>query len=191
VITITQAIEGALTAKFSYGRIFDITTLMASNTEKFSPTVAQPATTRQVLKPLDNLARLMDSQFRVPGTNIRFGLDALIGLVPGVGDLSTFAVSGYMLWIMAHNGASGYLLARMVLNVVIDAIVGSIPLLGDLFDIGFKANMRNMRLMHEHYVEGRHKGSAWKIALPVLIVLLLIILGIIWLVYKLLSSLFQ
>jgi hypothetical protein len=147
-------------------------------------------TNQRSLKDIEKLAKLMDAQFKVPGTNIRFGLDSLIGLIPGVGDLSTFAVSGYMLWIMANNGASGFLLARMVLNILIDAIVGMVPLLGDIFDIAFKANIRNMKLMQQHYAEGRHKGSAWKIILPVLIVLFVIIGGIIWLTYKLLAALF-
>jgi hypothetical protein len=147
-------------------------------------------TNQRSLKDIEKLAKLMDAQFKVPGTNIRFGLDSLIGLIPGVGDLSTFAVSGYMLWIMANNGASGFLLARMVLNILIDAIVGMVPLLGDIFDIAFKANIRNMKLMQQHYTEGRHKGSAWKIILPVLIVLFVIIGGIIWLTYKLLAALF-
>jgi hypothetical protein len=142
------------------------------------------------LKHIDYLAKLMDAQFRVPGTNFRFGLDALIGLIPGGGDLSTFAVSGYMLWIMAQNGASGFVLARMVLNVLLDTIIGSIPILGDLFDMVYKANMRNMRLMQEHYREGRHGGSAWKVIIPVLIVLFLIIVGVMYLTYKLLASLF-
>ena len=132
----------------------------------------------------------MDAQFRIPGTNFRFGLDGLIGLIPGAGDLSTFAVSGYMLWVMANNGASGFVLARMVVNVLIDALIGSIPFIGDLFDIAFKANLRNMRLMQEHYQEGRHRGSAWKMIVPVLVILFLIIAGIILLTYKLLASIF-
>lgn len=142
------------------------------------------------LKNLDVLAKLMDAQFRVPGTNFRFGLDSLFGLIPGVGDLSTFAVSGYMLMIMAKNGASGFLLARMVVNILVDAVFGSIPILGDLFDVAFKANIRNMRLMQEHYKEGRHRGSAWKVFVPILIILFLIIIAIIWGVYKLIASLF-
>lgn len=142
------------------------------------------------LKEFAFLAKLMDSQFRVPGTNIRFGLDAIIGLVPVAGDLSTMAISGYMLILLARNGASGFLLARMLLNVVVDAIVGSIPLLGDLFDVGFKANLRNLRLMQEHYVEGRHRGSAWKLIIPVLLLLFLFVAGIMWLMYKLISGLF-
>ncbi len=142
------------------------------------------------LQDIEKLAKLMDAKFKIPGTNIRFGLDAIIGLIPGVGDLGTFAVSGYMVWIMANNGASGFLLARMVTNILIDAIFGMVPLLGDIFDVAFKANIRNMKLMHEHYTEGRHKGSAWKVIIPVLIILFVIIIGIIWLTYKLLSSLF-
>lgn len=143
------------------------------------------------LKNIDYLARLMDAQFRVPGTNFRFGLDALIGLIPGGGDLSTFAVSGYMLWVMAQNGASGYVLARMVFNVLLDTVIGSIPVLGDLFDMVYKSNMRNLRLMQEHYREGRHRGSAWKVIVPVLIFLFLVIVGVIYLTWRLLANLFE
>lgn len=141
-------------------------------------------------KELDWIAKLMDSQFSIPGTNFRFGLDGIIGLIPGAGDISTFAVSAYLLTIMARNGASGYVLARMVLNVVIDALFGMIPLLGDLFDIAFKANMRNVKLMKEHYVEGRHRGGAWKVIVPVLLVLFIVVGGIIWGSYELLKWLF-
>lgn len=139
------------------------------------------------LRHLDSLAKLMDSKFRIPGTEIRFGLDSIVGLVPGVGDMSTFAISSYMLWIMAKNGASGFVMARMVLNVLIDTVIGSIPLIGDLFDVAFKSNTRNMKLMHQHYQEGRHNGSAWKVILPVIILLFLVIGGIVWLVYELLA----
>jgi hypothetical protein len=147
-------------------------------------------TNNKAVKDLGWLAKLMDAQFRVPGTNFRFGLDGLLGLIPGAGDLSTFAVSGYMLVIMARNGASGYVIARMALNILIDAIIGAIPIIGDIFDIAFKANMRNLKLMQEHYQEGRHRGGAWKIVIPVLLVLLLIIIGLIWLVYEFFKWLF-
>ena len=145
---------------------------------------------KKEFKDLDWLAKLMDSQFVVPGTNFRFGLDGIIGLIPGAGDLSTFAVSAYLLTIMARNGASGFVLARMVLNVVIDALFGMIPILGDLFDIAFKANMRNLKLMKEHYVEGRHRGGAWKVVAPVLLLLFVVVAGIIWGSYKLLVWIF-
>ena len=129
----------------------------------------------------------MDSQFRLPGTNIRFGLDPIIGLIPGVGDVSGFLISSLILSTLAKNGASGFVLARMVLNVVLDATLGSLPLIGDLFDFAFKANQRNIKLLEEHYVEGRHNGSAWKVIVPVLIILAAILTGIAWLGYKLLS----
>lgn len=139
---------------------------------------------------IDRLAKLMDNKFTIPGTSIRFGLDSILGLIPGAGDLSTFAVSGYMLWIMAQNGASGFLLARMTLNILIDAVFGVVPILGDIFDLAFKANIRNMKLMQQYYQEGRHNGSAWKVVVPILVVLFLFIAGIIWLAYKLLAWIF-
>ncbi len=144
------------------------------------------ATMEQVAR----LSKLMDKQFSIPGTNFRFGLDGILGLIPGIGDISTFAVSCYLLTLMAKNGASGYVMARMVLNVLIDAIVGSIPFIGDLFDFAFKANTRNMRLMQEHFVEGRHRGGAWKVIVPIIIILLLIMVGGIWLAWTAISSLF-
>jgi len=147
-------------------------------------------TTEGPLREIAYIAKWMDSRFRIPGTNIRFGLDGLLGLIPGVGDLSTLAVSSYMLVIMAKNGASGFVLARMALNVIIDALIGSIPLIGDLFDFAFKANMRNLRLMQEHYEHGRHQGSAWKVIIPVLLVLIIIVGLIIWGMYELLRWIF-
>ncbi len=145
----------------------------------------------KALRNLDVLAKLMDSQFTIPGTNIKFGLDALIGLVPGVGDFAGFLVSGYMVSILAKNGASGFVIARVTLNIVLDAIIGSIPVLGDIFDVAFKANQRNMKIIHEHYVDGRHRGGAWKVIVPVLLVLFIVFAGLVWAGYKLFSWIFQ
>ena len=97
-------------------------------------------------------ARLLDSQFRIPGTNIRFGLDAVAGLVPGVGDFAGAVASAYFIYEAARLGAPGTVLARMVTNVGIEALVGAVPILGDLFDVAFKANNRNMRLLEQHTV---------------------------------------
>ncbi|MEO8173081.1 MAG: DUF4112 domain-containing protein [Sediminibacterium sp.] len=143
------------------------------------------------LKQLRFLTKLMDSQFRIPGTNIRFGLDPLIGLIPGAGDFAGFVVSAFMLTKLTKNGASGFVVARMVFNIVLDASLGTIPVLGDIFDFTFKANQRNLKLLQEHYVEGRHKGGAWKVLLPVLLLLFLIIAGMVWVSYKLFTWLFQ
>ncbi len=126
----------------------------------------------------------MDTQFKIPSTGIQFGLDPVIGLIPGLGDFTGFLVSGYMILICARNGASGFLLARMTLNILVDALVGAVPVIGDLFDFAYKANNRNLKLMRQHYVEGRHKGGAWKLVVPLLIILFLIIAGLAWCSYK-------
>jgi len=139
---------------------------------------------------LESIAKLMDSQFRIPGSNIRFGLDGIIGLIPGAGDFATLIVSTFLMSAMAKNGASGYVLARMAVNVVIDAIIGAIPFLGDLFDFGFKANTRNIKLMKEHYQEGRHRGSAAKVLVPLLILVFVIVAAIIYGTIKLFEWIF-
>jgi hypothetical protein len=132
------------------------------------------------IRNLNALARLMDARFRIPGTNIRFGLDAIIGLVPGIGDLITLAISGYIVSSAAKLGASNYVMARMVLNTGIDALIGAIPLIGDIFDVGFKANQKNIRLLQQHYHEKRHRGSAAKVVVPVVIVLLIVLVAVVW-----------
>jgi hypothetical protein len=98
---------------------------------------------------LEALANLLDTAFVIPGTNFRFGLDGLIGLVPGIGDTITTAVS---LWIVyeAHQlGAPAHLIARMLGNVALDGLVGAVPIAGDAFDVLWRANRRNMRMLRE------------------------------------------
>ena len=93
------------------------------------------------------LARLLDSAVRIPGTNIRVGLDALLGLIPGIGDAVGAALSGYIVLAAAKLGLPKSVLARMVLNLGIDTAVGAVPILGDLFDVAFRANTRNIALI--------------------------------------------
>src|SRR5690242_1032313 len=94
------------------------------------------------MKWVESVARLMDSKFKVPGTNFRFGLDPVLGLIPFLGDVSTFAVSGALVLTMAKHGASRNVVIRMVVNIILDLIIGSIPIIGAIFDFGFKANDR-------------------------------------------------
>jgi hypothetical protein len=141
-------------------------------------------TRNKELKSVELIAWLMDSRFKIPGTRFRFGLDPLIGLIPGLGDFTGFLISGYMILICARNGASGFVLARMTLNIFIDALIGAIPLIGDLFDFAYKANDRNLKLMQQHYIEGRHKGGAWEVVVPILIVLFIVIAALAWCGYK-------
>jgi hypothetical protein len=133
---------------------------------------------------LDSMTDLMDSRFRIPGTDIRFGLDFLVGLVPYAGDVVTFAFSGLLVVTMARNGASGMVVVKMLGNILLDGVVGSIPVLGDLFDLGFKANRRNYQLLREHYQEGKHGGSALPVILAVIFALLLMVFLIIFVTVK-------
>ena len=122
-----------------------------------SPTSAFDANER--LRWVERIARLMDSQFRLPGTSFRFGLDPLLGLVPVVGDLSSLAGSVALLMTMLRHGASGAVVVRMAFNILLDTVIGAIPLLGNIFDFAYKSNERNVALLRRHYAEGRHTGS--------------------------------
>jgi hypothetical protein len=90
---------------------------------------------------------LLDSAVGVPGTRIRFGLDSLLGLVPGLGDLAGMALSGYLVMLGGRLGVPSTVLARMLANVAIDTVGGTVPVIGDLFDVAWKSNMRNVTLL--------------------------------------------
>jgi hypothetical protein len=100
---------------------------------------------------LETLASLLDTAFVVPGTKIRFGLDALIGLVPGIGDLVTTVTSLYIVHEAYQLGAPKHLLVRMLGNVALDGFVGTVPLVGDVFDTLWRANRRNVALLRNHF----------------------------------------
>ncbi len=100
---------------------------------------------------LEKLAFLMDRRFRIPFTPVRLGLDGLIGLVPGIGDAATLVPALYLLARARRLGAPSHLQGRMAANVLFDLVIGAVPLVGDLFDIGFKANTRNVRMLREHF----------------------------------------
>lgn len=95
---------------------------------------------------LEQIANLLDAWFVIPGTSIRIGLDPIVGLVPGAGDFLSFLASVYIVDRLSRLGISGFTRARMTGNILIDFLLGSIPILGDFFDVGFKANVRNLEL---------------------------------------------
>ena len=93
------------------------------------------------------LAHILDDGVRIPGLGVRFGLDAVIGLVPGLGDFAGAILSGYVVLLGARLGAPKSVILRMLGNVAIDVVGGAVPVLGDLFDVGWKANLRNVALL--------------------------------------------
>lgn len=112
---------------------------------------AEGMSRKQRLARLDALANFMDSAVVIPGTNIRFGADALIGLVPGIGDLVTAGIASLIILEARRMGAPAHVVARMIGNVAIDGLVGAVPVVGDLFDVAFRANLRNMQLLRRHF----------------------------------------
>ena len=150
------------------------------------------------MKPNDSLRRarvvasVLDDAIRVPGTDIRFGIDPLVGLVPGLGDLLGGVASAYIILEAARAGAPASVLTRMALNVGIDTLIGGIPVIGDLFDFAWKSNARNVRLFTRHVeapVQTRRASSALVVALLAAIALVAVgvsILGI-YLIKRLLT----
>jgi hypothetical protein len=112
---------------------------------------ARPASSpRTVLERLEWIANIFDTAVVIPGTTIRFGADALIGLFPGIGDAVTTAVSGYIVYEASKLGLPRHVIWRMVANVAIDGAVGAIPVAGDMFDVFWRANVKNVRLLRNH-----------------------------------------
>jgi hypothetical protein len=99
---------------------------------------------------LDALANLFDTALIIPGTNIRFGIDALIGLLPGIGDTITTLTSLYIVHEAHQLGAPKHLIARMLGNVALDGVVGAVPIVGDAFDVFWRSNRRNMTLLKDY-----------------------------------------
>jgi hypothetical protein len=122
----------------------------AGGAAEFIGNLTAGMTHQQRLDQVRTLARLMDDQFVVPGTNFRFGWDSILGLFPGLGDVLTSAVSLLIVHHAWQTGASKLTLARMLGNVGVDFLVGAVPVVGDAFDVVWKANRKNARLLERH-----------------------------------------
>ncbi len=132
----------------------------------------------------------MDSKFRVPGTNFRFGLDPILGLFPLAGDVAAYTISSILVLAMARHGASGKVIMMMIGNILLDATLGSIPVLGNIFDFIYKANNRNIRLLKKHYHEGKYQGSGLKILIGVFLVLFAFLILLLYGIWELVQFLF-
>lgn len=102
------------------------------------------------LERIRRFSRLMDSAFRIPGTSFRFGWDPIIGLIPGLGDAIDTGVSAYLIFLATQFQLPPRVLGWMVFNIGLEAVVGSVPIAGDVFDAFFKANIRNLALLEGH-----------------------------------------
>lgn len=129
----------------------------------------------QRLEGLRGISRLLDSAFLVPGTNYRIGLDPIIGLVPGIGDLVSPLFTIGILWQGRDLGLPRIIQLRMIFNVAIDTLAGAVPVIGDLFDFAWKANNKNLALLEEHAYEEK-PGSAhdWLFVAGLTLVLLIL-----------------
>lgn len=139
---------------------------------------------------ITRLARWMDSRFIIPGTNIRFGIDPLFSLFPIIGDLITYIISGALIYNMHNHGASRNVVIKMILNSTLDAVIGTIPLVGTIFDIFYRANDRNVKLLQEHYYEGKHQGSGNGILIVIAVIAITIVVAACYGMYKLLEAIF-
>lgn len=104
----------------------------------------------ETVRRLNRFAEVLDEAFEIPGTNYRIGLDGLIGMIPGLGDTATALIASYLLFEGYRLNVPRSVLMRMAANIGIDWAVGSIPIAGDIFDVAFKANRRNVRLLLDH-----------------------------------------
>ena len=149
-------------------------------------TIARPEDSKSTgstparLRRLDWLSRLFDTAWSIPGTPYRFGLDGLLGLIPGLGDPLGLLLSSYLIFEAARMGAPTRVLLRMIGNVAVESIVGIIPILGDIFDIAWKANVRNIALLRAHQEHlFIHERSSRQIMTMIVVALLLIFTGVI------------
>jgi Domain of unknown function (DUF4112) len=144
------------------------------------------------LRRLRHLSRVLDKAVTIPGTEISVGLDPLLGLIPVGGDVLTLVFSGYIILEAAKLGASKATLGRMILNLIIDSLIGSLPVAGDLFDFAWKSNEYNIKLLEEHLkIPGsRQKADTWFV-LAVLLGLFLIGVVLITIPVILISALWR
>ena len=151
----------------------------------------------EIERSLEQLSRWMDGLFRIPGTGWRFGLDALVGLVPGVGDLATTAVSFYILASGVRYRVPKSTLLRMGANVAVDYVLGSVPVVGDFFDAFWKSNQMNVELLRKRATvapgeEAKARVSDWLFLGLIVVVLLALLVGslavAVWLLGKLFGT---
>lgn len=142
------------------------------------------------LQSVERMTKILDSKFEIPGTNIRFGLDPILSLVPVVGDLITLVISSMLIYTMHNHGASRKVVVKMMLNAGLDTIIGAVPLVGTVFDVFYRSNERNLKLLKEHFYEGKHQGSGTGLLLTIFLIALAIIAALVYGIWKLFETIF-
>ncbi len=143
------------------------------------------------LKTTKKIAWFLDSSIKIPGTRYSFGVDAIVGIVPLLGDIVGMFMSFYLVITIVIHGASGRVIAKMILNTLFDALIGAIPFIGVFFDAVFKANERNYNLLLTHYERGSNKGSAWRVIILWIALILGLFMLISYILYLLLHNLYE
>ena len=138
------------------------------------------------------VARLLDRSMRIPGTSLRFGLDPILGLIPGIGDAAGALASGYILYVAWLNGVPGSMIGRMMLNIGVDSLMGAIPVIGDLFDAGWQANARNVALLESWLdQDGAQRHHSVAILVGGILGLLALLAGVAWVLWTILGAVLQ
>ena len=136
-----------------------------------------PARQISKLSRLRRISRLLDNAISIPGTKISFGLDPIIGLLPGGGDTITGGIAGYIVVEAARMGVPREVLWKMVGNILIDSVAGTVPVVGDIFDVGWKANVKNIELLEKHLEISETNKSNPLVIIGLILLLSLIVLG--------------
>lgn len=142
------------------------------------------------LRAVERVVAFMDSKYQIPGTRFRFGLDPLLSFIPVVGEAISALISGGLILYMVRFGVSRKVVYLMLINTALDATIGSIPVIGWIFDFFYKANSRNIRLLKEHYEEGKHSGSGKGVLITVVVVIIALLVLLIWGLAALITWLF-
>ncbi|MCA5005354.1 DUF4112 domain-containing protein [Sphingobacterium sp. WQ 366] len=137
---------------------------------------------------IERASTLLDNKFNIGG--FRFGLDPLLNLIPYAGQFASFGMSLGLVIVMIRNGAGSNVAVKMLLNVLTDALLGSIPFIGYAFDFFNKANKKNVNLLREHYFEGKHQGSAKGLLIALFIIIVLLCVGVFYLMWFIAEWLF-
>ena len=154
------------------------------------PGRSQRSESVSTLRTVEEISKLLDSKFVIPGTKIRFGLDPILSMIPVLGDFLTYMISAALIYTMHNQGASRKVVIKMLMNSTLDAVVGTIPVVGTVFDVFYRSNDRNVKLLKEHYLEGKHQGSGNALLIAIVIFSVIVVAAAFYGMYKFFQAVF-